>query len=69
MGLKYLEEVGELRIPYETQTMQTRPLGKTGLNLPILSFGISSLGQETRDRYQRSDPHRTSRARLRYELH
>ena len=26
--------------------MQTRPLGKTGLNLPILSFGASSLGQE-----------------------
>ncbi len=28
--------------------MQTRPLGKTGLNLPILSFGASSLGQEFR---------------------
>lgn len=26
--------------------MQTRPLGKTGLNLPVLSFGASSLGQE-----------------------
>lgn len=28
--------------------MQTRPLGKTGLRLPILSFGASSLGQEFR---------------------
>src|SRR6185436_10029724 len=28
--------------------MQTRPLGKTGLALPILSFGASSLGQEFR---------------------
>jgi len=28
--------------------MQTRPLGKTGLTLPILSFGASSLGQEFR---------------------
>jgi len=28
--------------------MQTRPLGKTGLNLPILSFGASSLGAEFR---------------------
>ena len=28
--------------------MQTRPLGKTGLNLPLLSFGASSLGQEFR---------------------
>lgn len=28
--------------------MQTRPLGATGLNLPILSFGASSLGQEFR---------------------
>ena len=28
--------------------MQTRPLGKTGLELPILSFGASSLGQEFR---------------------
>ncbi len=29
-------------------TMQTRPLGNTGLHLPILSFGASSLGQEFR---------------------
>src|SRR6187551_2625876 len=29
--------------------MQTRPLGKTGLNVPILSFGASSLGQEFRN--------------------
>src|ERR1700710_824086 len=29
--------------------MQTRPLGKTGLNLPILSFGASSLGAEFRN--------------------
>lgn len=29
--------------------MQTRPLGKTGLSLPILSFGASSLGQEFRN--------------------
>ena len=29
-------------------TMQTRPLGKTGLQLPILSFGASSLGAEFR---------------------
>ena len=28
--------------------MQTRPLGNTGLHLPILSFGASSLGQEFR---------------------
>jgi L-galactose dehydrogenase len=28
--------------------METRPLGRTGLNLPILSFGASSLGQEFR---------------------
>jgi aryl-alcohol dehydrogenase-like predicted oxidoreductase len=28
--------------------METRPLGKTGLNLPILSFGASSLGAEFR---------------------
>src|ERR1051326_6513672 len=28
--------------------MQTRPLGKTGLKLPIVSFGASSLGQEFR---------------------
>ena len=28
--------------------MQTRPLGRTGLSLPILSFGASSLGQEFR---------------------
>ncbi len=28
--------------------MKTRPLGQTGLQLPILSFGASSLGQEFR---------------------
>lgn len=28
--------------------MQTRPLGRTGLHLPVLSFGASSLGQEFR---------------------
>ncbi|MFN6106385.1 MAG: aldo/keto reductase [Planctomycetaceae bacterium] len=28
--------------------MQRRPLGKTGLELPVLSFGASSLGQEFR---------------------
>ena len=28
--------------------MKTRPLGKTGVNLPILSFGASSLGAEFR---------------------
>jgi aryl-alcohol dehydrogenase-like predicted oxidoreductase len=28
--------------------METRPLGKTGLRVPILSFGASSLGQEFR---------------------
>jgi aryl-alcohol dehydrogenase-like predicted oxidoreductase len=28
--------------------MQTRPLGKTGLHLPVLSFGASSLGAEFR---------------------
>jgi L-galactose dehydrogenase len=32
----------------DTARMQTRPLGKTGLNVPILSFGASSLGQEFR---------------------
>jgi aryl-alcohol dehydrogenase-like predicted oxidoreductase len=30
------------------ECMQTRPLGRTGLQLPILSFGASSLGQEFR---------------------
>src|SRR3954451_16114857 len=30
------------------QPMQRRPLGNTGLNLPVLSFGASSLGQEFR---------------------
>src|SRR3954466_3690428 len=29
--------------------MHTRPLGNTGLQLPILSFGASSLGQEFRN--------------------
>ncbi|HZL35900.1 MAG TPA: aldo/keto reductase [Tepidisphaeraceae bacterium] len=29
--------------------MTTRPLGKTGLNLPMLSFGASSLGAEFRN--------------------
>ena len=28
--------------------MQTRPLGRTGLDVPVLSFGASSLGQEFR---------------------
>ena len=28
--------------------MKTRTLGKTGIELPILSFGASSLGQEFR---------------------
>src|SRR6266481_7027109 len=28
--------------------MQQRPLGKTGLNLSVISFGASSLGQEFR---------------------
>src|SRR5689334_13733533 len=28
--------------------MKTRPLGKTGLQVPIVSFGASSLGQEFR---------------------
>src|ERR1041384_5850083 len=28
--------------------METRPLGRTGLRVPILSFGASSLGQEFR---------------------
>lgn len=28
--------------------MQRRPLGKTGIDLPVLSFGASSLGQEFR---------------------
>lgn len=28
--------------------MKTRPLGRTGLNVPILGFGASSLGQEFR---------------------
>lgn len=29
-------------------TMERRPLGKTGLTVPVLSFGASSLGQEFR---------------------
>src|ERR1700744_92824 len=28
--------------------MQTRPLGKTGLQIPVLAFGASSIGQEFR---------------------
>ena len=28
--------------------MERRPLGNTGLTLPVLSFGASSLGQEFR---------------------
>ncbi|MFM7749892.1 MAG: aldo/keto reductase, partial [Opitutaceae bacterium] len=28
--------------------MQTRPLGRTGLHVPVLSFGASSLGAEFR---------------------
>src|SRR5437868_13796435 len=28
--------------------MERRPLGKTGLHLPVISFGASSLGQEFR---------------------
>ena len=32
-------------LPY---SMQTRPLGRTGLQLPVLSFGASSLGAEFR---------------------
>ena len=31
-----------------TQGMPTRPLGTTGLEVPVLSFGASSLGQEFR---------------------
>jgi aryl-alcohol dehydrogenase-like predicted oxidoreductase len=38
--------------------MQTRPLGTTGLELPILSFGASSLGQE----FRRIDPNDALRA-------
>src|SRR5678816_1230946 len=30
------------------RAMQTRPLGRTGLRLPVLGFGASSLGQEFR---------------------
>jgi L-galactose dehydrogenase len=33
---------------FRKANMQTRTLGKTGLELPILSFGASSLGQEFR---------------------
>src|SRR6188474_2003868 len=33
----------------ESLGMKTRPLGKTSLNVPILSFGASSLGQEFRN--------------------
>lgn len=36
------------RDPQGMFSMQTRPLGKTGLELPVLSFGASSLGQEFR---------------------
>src|SRR5689334_11600310 len=32
----------------EMRSMETRTLGKTGLKLPVLSFGASSLGQEFR---------------------
>ena len=33
---------------FKGNAMQTRALGKTGLQLPILSFGASSLGAEFR---------------------
>src|SRR5687768_7574180 len=36
------------RKPDRTFRMQTRLLGSTGLRLPVLSFGASSLGQEFR---------------------
>src|SRR5207302_9305990 len=32
----------------ESESLETRPLGKTGLTLPLVSFGASSLGQEFR---------------------
>src|SRR5437764_1153961 len=35
-------------LPVKLRFMQTRPLGNTGLQFPILSFGASSLGQEFR---------------------
>jgi aryl-alcohol dehydrogenase-like predicted oxidoreductase len=35
--------------PWEEIVMQKRPLGITGLQLPILSFGASSLGAEFRE--------------------
>ena len=33
---------------FESPTVKTRPLGNTGIDLPILGFGASSLGQEFR---------------------
>jgi L-galactose dehydrogenase len=35
-------------VSWETSGMEKRVLGKTGLSVPILSFGASSLGQEFR---------------------
>ncbi len=37
-----------LKNPLAKNEMQTRTLGKTGLELPILAFGASSIGQEFR---------------------
>ena len=39
---------GLKRSPDKALSMERRPLGKTGMTLPILSFGASSLGQEFR---------------------
>src|SRR5437773_5395120 len=47
--------------------MQTRPLGQTGLQLPILGFGASSLGQEFRS-VTRDEALRSVRVALDYGL-
>src|ERR1044071_8981347 len=44
-GLNQLDSITSIGV---NQPMQTRVLGKTGLKLPVISFGASSLGQEFR---------------------
>src|SRR5215212_1093334 len=39
---------GEAPVPRKKKLMQKRRLGKTGVELPVLSFGASSLGAEFR---------------------
>ena len=44
--------------------MQTRPLGKTGLQLPILGFGASSIGQSAQGYVQNASDIKAWRDRI-----